>query len=66
MGMLPGVFGKRAADQRSGDERPHPYKPGFGHASYCLALLPSGIHCGRKEVDPVHIVDPRNPLRHRG
>jgi len=59
------MFGKRA-DSRSADERPHVYKPGFGHASYCLALLPSGLHCGRKEVDPIHTVDPRNPFRHRG
>jgi hypothetical protein len=60
------VFGKTRSDPRDRDERPHPYKPGFGHASYCQALLPSGIHCGRKEVDPIHVVDPRNPYRHRG
>ena len=39
------------------DERPHPYKPGYGHTSYCQALLPSGIHCGRKEIDQIHVVD---------
>jgi hypothetical protein len=59
------MFGTKRHDPRA-DERPHAYKPGFGHASYCLALLPSGIHCGRKEIDPIHVVDPRNPFRHRG
>lgn len=49
------------------DERPHPYKPGYGHTSYCQALLPSGIHCGRKEIDPIHVVDRfgRRDLRRR-
>jgi hypothetical protein len=60
------VFGKKRSDPRDSDERPHVYKPGFGHVSYCQALLPSGIHCGRKEVDPIHIVDPRNPFGRRG
>ena len=60
------MFGKKRADPRASDERPHPYKAGFGHASYCVALLPSGIHCGRQAVDPIHIVDPNNPLRRRG
>jgi hypothetical protein len=60
------MFGRKGPDPREADERPHPYKPGFGHASYCQALLPSGLHCGRKEVDPIHIVDPNNPLRRRG
>jgi hypothetical protein len=31
-----------------------------------IALMPSGIHCGRSAVDPIHIVDPNNPLRRRG
>ena len=57
------MFGRKSAGRDQ--ERPHPYKPGYGHTSYCLALMPNGIHCGRKEVDPVHIVDPRNPFRHR-
>lgn len=60
------MFGKKSVDRSDSDERLHPYKPGYGHASYCLALLPSGLHCGRKEVDPIHVVDPRNPLRRRG
>jgi hypothetical protein len=60
------VFGKKSTRERDPDERPHPYRPGFGHASYCQAILPSGIHCGRREVDPIHVVDPRNPYRHRG
>jgi len=51
------VFGKKSSDPRDRDERPHPYKPGYGHVSYCQALLPSGLHCGRKEVDPIHTVD---------
>ena len=58
------MFGRKDSS-RNDDERPHAYKPGFGHASYCLALLPSGLHCGRKAVDPVHVVDARNPYRHR-
>ncbi len=56
-------FGRKGADPGNADERPHGYKPGFGHASYCLALLPSGIHCGRKEMDPIHTVDDRNAIR---
>jgi hypothetical protein len=60
------VFGKKRNERPGTEERPHPYKPGYGHASYCLALLPTGLHCGRKEVDPIHIVDERNPLRRRG
>jgi hypothetical protein len=60
------VFGKKRSDRPESEERPHPYKPGYGHARYCLALLPTGLHCGRKEVDPIHIVDERNPLRRRG
>jgi hypothetical protein len=60
------VFGKKRIERPGTEERPHPYKPGYGHASYCLALLPTGLHCGRKEVDSIHIVDERNPLRRRG
>ena len=59
------MWRKKEDASRSLDERLHVYKPGFGHASYCLALLPSGLHCGRREIDPVHIVDPRNRLRRR-
>jgi hypothetical protein len=57
------MFGRKTLPLET--ERQHVYKPGFGHSSYCLALLPSGLHCGRKQVDPVHIVDPRTPVRHR-
>jgi hypothetical protein len=57
------VFGRKRDDRSANDERPHPYKPGFCHASYCQAMLPSGIHCGRRETDPIHTVDPRNPWR---
>jgi hypothetical protein len=60
---LPRMFARKGADLRDLDQRPHGYKPGFGHASYCQALLPSGIHCGRKEVDPIHTVDGRNAFR---
>jgi hypothetical protein len=60
---LPPMFARKTVDPRLADERPHGYKPGFGHASYCQALLPSGIHCGRKEVDPIHTVDGRNAFR---
>jgi hypothetical protein len=60
------VFGKKRNERPGTEERPHPYKPGYGHASYCLALLPTGLHCGRKEVDSIHIVDERYPLRRRG
>jgi hypothetical protein len=60
---LPPMFARKSADPRDADQRPHGYKPGFGHSSYCLALLPSGIHCGRKEVDPIHTVDGRNDFR---
>jgi hypothetical protein len=62
---LPGVisFGRKVADPRKADDRPHGYKPGFGYTSYCLALLPSGIHCGRHEMDPIHTVDDRSAFR---
>ena len=57
------MFGKKRANESEARERPHPYKPGFGHASYCQVLLPSGIHCGRRETDPIHVVDPNSPWR---
>ena len=60
---LPPMFGRKTADPRIADERAHVYRPGFGHASYCLAILPSGIHCGRKEVDPIHTVHDRYAYR---
>lgn len=59
------MFGRKTGGQRPADEQAHPYKSGFGHTSYCVAMLPSGIHCGRRETDPIHIVDPENPLRRR-
>jgi hypothetical protein len=59
------MWRRKDDEPRTRDEQPHPYRSGFGHASYCIAVMPSGIHCGRRETDAVHIVDPRNPLRRR-
>jgi len=40
------------------------------HLDVGLAFIPhrskASRRCGRKEVDPIHIVDPRNPLRRWG